>query len=60
MANVKNSKTLIINARFSKSQEKALLDLFLGTALGAGLPTSSTGLKTGQLWSNSGVVTIAA
>lgn len=55
----KNTKTLILKALFSRSQEKALLELFMGTALGASLPTADPA-NAGQLWSNAGVVTVSA
>ena len=53
-----NAKTRILNARFSKSQEKALLELLLGTELGASLPTTDPEVP-GRLWNNAGVVTVS-
>lgn len=53
------AKTRILNARFSKSQEKALLKLLLGPELGASLPTTDP-LIAGALWNNAGVVTVSA
>ena len=59
--------TRIKSARFSYSQEKALLAMNkvvltaeAGSTAGAALPTVSTGLTTGMLWNNAGVVTVVA
>jgi len=54
-----NAKTRILKARFSKSQEQALLKILLGSELGGSLPTADP-LVAGQLWSNVGVVTVSA
>lgn len=60
-------RTRILSARFSRSQEKALLELLevsltaeAGSVAGAALPTVATGLTTGMLWNNAGVVTVVA
>lgn len=53
------ARTRILKARFSKSQEKAMLKLLLESELGASLPTSDPG-KAGYLWNNLGVVTVSA
>lgn len=59
MATAKNLKTDIMSAKFSRSQEKLLLDLFVSGTLGASLPTADP-LVNGQLWNNVGVVTVSS
>lgn len=60
MATAKNQKTEIMGAKFSRSQEKLLLDMFVGGTFGASLPLAATGLLPGQMWNNAGVVTVVA
>ena len=54
-----NAKSDIMGAKFSRSQEAVLLQMFLGTTFGASLPTADP-TNAGQLWSNAGVVTVSA
>ena len=60
MATAKNLKTGIMSAKFSRSQEKLLIDLLVNGTLGASLPLAATGLLPGQMWNNAGVVTVIA
>ena len=57
----------IMSAKFSRTQEKALLDMektALNTEAGnvnaGNLPTASAGLPSGALWVNAGVLTVVA
>ncbi len=54
----KKTKTVVIKARFSRAQERALLDILTGDVLGSSLPTADP-LVPGVLWNNVGVVTVS-
>lgn len=60
-------RTLVITSRFSRSQEKALLEMEktaltaeAGNTNAGNLPTVSTGLTSGMIWNNAGVITVVA
>lgn len=57
----------IMSAKFSRSQEKALLNMEktaltseAGNTAAGDLPTVVTGLTSGMMWNNAGVLTIVA